>query len=231
MVEKGEGVGVIAAQSIGEPGTQLTLRTFHVGGTASSSAADSSIESKYNGVLQFDELRTIERITDEGTSETVVVSRMTELKIIDENTGITFSQYDIPYGAVLYKADGDKVVKGDLICNWDAYNATTIVETAGTVRFENMIEGATFQKESADEFSLSTDKVIIESKDKTRTPTMLIVNEAGDILKQFNLPVGAHIMAEDGHQVKVGDVIMKIPRAIGKASDITGGLPRVTELF
>ena len=231
MVEKGEVVGVIAAQSIGEPGTQLTLRTFHVGGTASSSAADSSIESKYNGVLQFDELRTIERITDEGTTETVVVSRMTELKIIDENTGITFSQYDIPYGAVLYKADGDKVVKGDLICNWDAYNATTIVETAGTVRFENMIEGATFQKESADEFSLSTDKVIIESKDKTRTPTMLIVNEAGDILKQFNLPVGAHIMAEDGHQVKVGDVIMKIPRAIGKASDITGGLPRVTELF
>ena len=231
MVEKGEVVGVIAAQSIGEPGTQLTLRTFHVGGTASSSAADSSIESKYNGVLQFDELRTIERITDEGASETVVVSRMTELKIIDENTGITFSQYDIPYGAVLYKADGDKVVKGDLICNWDAYNATTIVETAGTVRFENMIEGATFQKESADEFSLSTDKVIIESKDKTRTPTMLIVNEAGDILKQFNLPVGAHIMAEDGHQVKVGDVIMKIPRAIGKASDITGGLPRVTELF
>ena len=231
MVEKGEVVGVIAAQSIGEPGTQLTLRTFHVGGTASSSAADSSIESKYNGILQFDELRTIERITDEGTSETVVVSRMTELKIIDENTGITFSQYDIPYGAVLYKADGDKVVKGDLICNWDAYNATTIVETAGTVRFEKMIEGATFQKESADEFSLSTDKVIIESKDKTRTPTMLIVNEAGDILKQFNLPVGAHIMAEDGHQVKVGDVIMKIPRAIGKASDITGGLPRVTELF
>ncbi|MGM9780302.1 MAG: DNA-directed RNA polymerase subunit beta' [Candidatus Cryptobacteroides sp.] len=231
MVEKGEVVGVIAAQSIGEPGTQLTLRTFHVGGTASSSAADSSIESKYNGILQFDELRTIERITDEGASETVVVSRMTELKIIDENTGITFSQYDIPYGAVLYKADGDKVVKGDLICNWDAYNATTIVETAGTVRFENMIEGATFQKESADEFSLSTDKVIIESKDKTRTPTMLIVNEAGDILKQFNLPVGAHIMAEDGHQVKVGDVIMKIPRAIGKASDITGGLPRVTELF
>ena len=231
MVEKGEVVGVIAAQSIGEPGTQLTLRTFHVGGTASSSAADSSIESKYNGVLQFDELRTIERITDEGVTETVVVSRMTELKIIDENTGITFSQYDIPYGAVLYKADGDKVAKGDLICNWDAYNATTIVETAGTVRFENMIEGATFQKESTDEFSLSTDKVIIESKDKTKTPTMLIVNEAGDILKQFNLPVGAHIMAEDGHQVKVGDVIMKIPRAIGKASDITGGLPRVTELF
>ena len=229
MVEKGEVVGVIAAQSIGEPGTQLTLRTFHVGGTASSSAADSSIESKYDGILKFDELRTIERITDAGTAETVVVSRMAELKIIDENTGITFSQYDVPYGAVLYKKDGDKVVKGDLICDWDAYNATTIVETAGTVRFENMIEGSTFQKDAADEFTNSTDKVIIESKDKTKSPALKIVSENGE--RSFNLPVGAHIMAEEGSQVKVGDVIIKIPRAIGKASDITGGLPRVTELF
>ncbi len=231
MVEKGEVVGVIAAQSIGEPGTQLTLRTFHVGGTASSSAADSSIESKYNGVLKFEELRTIERVADDGRKETVVVSRMAELRILDENTGITFSQYDVPYGAVLYKGDGDKVKKGDLICDWDAYNATTIVETAGTVRFENMIEGVTFQKESADEYSTSTDKVIIESKDKTKSPTLVIVNEAGDSIKQYNLPVGAHLMAEDGSKVKIGEVIMKIPRAIGKASDITGGLPRVTELF
>ena len=200
-------------------------------GTASSSAADSSIESKYNGVLKFDELRTIDRVTDEGTMETVVVSRMTELKIMDENTGITYSQYDVPYGAVLYKQDGEKVKKGDLICNWDAYNATTIVEHAGTVHFENMIEGVTYQKESADEFALSTDKVIIESKDKTKSPTLVIVNENGDSIKQFNLPVGAHLVAENGDQVKVGDVIMKIPRAIGKASDITGGLPRVTELF
>ena len=231
MVEKGEVVGVIAAQSIGEPGTQLTLRTFHVGGTASSSAADSSIESKYDGVLKYEELRTIERVTDQNTTETVVVSRMTELRIIDENTGITYSQYDVPYGAVIYKKDGEKVTKGDLICNWDAYNATTIVETAGTVRFENMIEDATFQKESADEFSVSTDKVIIESKDKTKTPILHIVDENEQTLKQYNLPVGAHIMAENGDKVKVGDVIMKIPRAIGKASDITGGLPRVTELF
>lgn len=231
MVEKGEVVGVIAAQSIGEPGTQLTLRTFHVGGTASSAAADSSIESKYDGLLKFDELRTIDRITEDGKTETVVVSRMAELKIIDENTGITFSQYDVPYGAVLYKGDGSKVQKGDLICDWDAYNATTIVETAGTVRFENMIEGSTFQKESADEYSMSTDKVIIESKDKTKTPTLVIVNDNGESLKQYNLPVGAHIMAENGDKVKVGDVVMKIPRAIGKASDITGGLPRVTELF
>ena len=231
MVEKGEVVGVIAAQSIGEPGTQLTLRTFHVGGTASSSAADSSIESKYDGVLKFEELRTIDRISDDGRKEVVVVSRMAELRILDENTGITFSQYDVPYGAVLYKNDGDKVKKGDLICDWDAYNATTIVETAGTVRFENMIEGVTYQKESADEYSTSTDKVIIESKDKTKSPTLVIVNEAGDSIKQYNLPVGAHLMAENGNKVKVGEVIMKIPRAIGKASDITGGLPRVTELF
>ena len=231
MVEKGEVVGVIAAQSIGEPGTQLTLRTFHVGGTASSSAADSSIESKYDGILKFEELRTIERVTEDGKSEAVVVSRMTELRIMDENTGITFSQYDVPYGAVLYKKDGDKVKKGDLICDWDAYNATTIVEVAGTVRFENMIEGSTFQKDAADEFSISTDKVIIESKDKTKSPALHIVNEKGDSIKTFNLPVGAHVMAENGSAVKVGDVIMKIPRAIGKASDITGGLPRVTELF
>ena len=231
MVEKGEVVGVIAAQSIGEPGTQLTLRTFHVGGTASSSAADSSIESKYDGILKFEELRTIDRVADGGEVQTVVVSRMTELRIMDENTGITFSQYDVPYGAVLYKKDGDKVKKGDLICDWDAYNATTIVETAGTVRFENMIEGVTFQKDSADEFSVSTDKVIIESKDKTKSPALHIVNEHGESVKVFNLPVGAHVMSENGSTVKVGDVIMKIPRAVGKASDITGGLPRVTELF
>ena len=231
MVEKGEVVGVIAAQSIGEPGTQLTLRTFHVGGTASSSAADSSIESKYDGLLKFEELRTIDRVKDDGTVETVVVSRMAELRILDENTGITFSQYDVPYGAVLYKKDGDKVTKGELICDWDAYNATTIVETAGTVRFENMIEGSTFQKDAADEFSISTDKVIIESKDKTKSPALHIVDGNGKTVKQFNLPVGAHVMVENGSVVKVGDVIMKIPRAVGKASDITGGLPRVTELF
>ena len=231
MVEKGEVVGVIAAQSIGEPGTQLTLRTFHVGGTASSSAADSSIESKYDGRLVFEELRTIERLSEDGKKEDVVVSRMTELRIIDENTGITFSQYDVPYGAVLYKKDGDSVKKGDLICDWDPYNATTIVETAGKVKFEFMTEGVTFKKEAADEYSASTDKVIIESKDKTKTPTLHILDSKGESIKQYNLPVGAHIMAENGSKVKVGDIIMKIPRAVGKASDITGGLPRVTELF
>src|SRR5574344_1879755 len=231
MVEKGEVVGVIAAQSIGEPGTQLTLRTFHVGGTASSTAADSSIESKYDGKIQFSDLRTIQRVTEEGMNEEVVVSRMTEMRIIDENTGITFSQYDIPYGSVLHIKDGDTVHKGDLICEWDAYNAITIVETAGKVRYENMIDGVTFREEIADEDSVNRDKVIIEARDKTKTPSIDIVDPNGVTLKQFNLPVGAHVMISDGDDVKVGDVIIKIPRAIGKSSDITGGLPRVTELF
>ena len=231
MVEKGEVVGVIAAQSIGEPGTQLTLRTFHVGGTAGGAVVDSSIESKYDGVLRFEDLRTLERIGEEGESETVVISRMTELRIVDENTGYPYSQYDIPYGSVLHKGDGAKVKKGDLICEWDPYNAITLVETAGRIAFENMVEGVTFRKESADEFSVSTDKVIIESKDRTKNPTMLILGEGGETLRQYNLPVGAHISVEEGASVKVGDVIIKIPRAIGKASDITGGLPRVTELF
>ena len=231
MVEKGEVVGVIAAQSIGEPGTQLTLRTFHVGGTASSTAADSSIESKYNGKLQFEELRTLQRVSDDGSVQDVVVSRMTELKIIDENTGITFSTYDVPYGSILYKKDGDVVQKGDLICEWDPYNAITIVETSGTVRYESMVAGSTYREESADEFSNNKDKVIIESRDKTKNPSIYIVDENGESLKQYNLPVGAHIPVSDGQQVKVGDIIMKIPRAIGKSNDITGGLPRVTELF
>ena len=231
MVEKGEVVGVIAAQSIGEPGTQLTLRTFHVGGTASSTAADSSIESKYNGKLQFEELRTLQRVSDDGSVQDVVVSRMTELKIIDENTGITFSTYDVPYGSILYKKDGDAVQKGDLICEWDPYNAITIVETSGTVRYESMVAGSTYREESADEFSNNKDKVIIESRDKTKNPSIYIVDENGESLKQYNLPVGAHIPVSDGQHVKVGDIIMKIPRAIGKSNDITGGLPRVTELF
>ena len=231
MVEKGEVVGVIAAQSIGEPGTQLTLRTFHVGGTASSSAADSSIVSKYDGRLEFEELRTIQRIDESGAAQEVVVSRMAEVRILDETTGITYSQYDIPYGSILYKKEGSKVAKGDLICEWDAYNANTIVETAGKIRFESMIEGVTFEKEATDEFSVSNDKVIIDSKDKTKSPTLHIVDEKGDSIKLFNLPVGAHVMIEDGTDVKVGDIIFKIPRKAGKASDITGGLPRVTELF
>ncbi len=232
MVEKGEVVGVIAAQSIGEPGTQLTLRTFHAGGVAGGDVVDSSISSKYNGKLEFSELRTVDR-TDTVTGETdqVVVSRMTELRIIDENTGITYSQYDIPYGSILFKKDGDTVTKGDLICNWDPYNALTIIETAGTVRFENMIDGVTYREESVDEYSQNKDKFIIEARDKTKTPAMHIVDENGAEIRSYNLPVGAHVSVEEGQEVQVGEIVMKIPRAIGKAGDITGGLPRVTELF
>ena len=229
MVEKGEVVGVIAAQSIGEPGTQLTLRTFHVGGTASSTAAENAITSKYNGKLEFEELRTIERVTDDGVQD-VVVSRTTEVRIVDENTGITYSQYDVPYGSILYKKEGETVKKGDLICEWDAYNAITIIETAGKIHYDNMIEGVTYREE-ADDISLNRDKVIIESRDKSKNPTIVIVDENGEHLKHYNLPVGAHVMVEDGADAKVGDIIIKIPRAIGKASDITGGLPRVTALF
>ena len=231
MVEKGEVVGVIAAQSIGEPGTQLTLRTFHAGGVAGGEAVDSSISSKYDGKLEFTELRTIERADEDGSIRDVVVSRMTELRIVNEETGMTYSQYDIPYGSVLYKKNGDTVSNGDLICEWDPYNAITIIETAGTVHFEKMDEGVTYREESADEVSVNRDKVIIEARDRTKNPSMFILDAEGNILKQYNLPVGAHITVAEGDKVKVGDIIMKIPRAIGKSSDITGGLPRVTELF
>ncbi len=231
MVEKGEVVGVIAAQSIGEPGTQLTLRTFHVGGTASSTTADSSLTAKYAGRLTFEELRTIQRVGANDKTEVVVVSRSTEVSVVDETTGYTYSHYDVPYGSVLYKKDGDKVKPGDLICEWDPYNAITIVETAGTIRYENMIEGVTFTEQVADEFTSNVDRVIIESRDKTKSPALNLLDDKGQTIRQYNLPVGAHILPEDGSKVNVGEVIIKIPRAIGKATDITGGLPRVTELF
>ena len=231
MVEKGEVVGVIAAQSIGEPGTQLTLRTFHAGGVAGGEAADNAIDSKYDGKLEYTELRTIQKVTESGELQEIVVSRTTELKILDENTGITYSQYDIPYGSILYKKDGESVKKGDRICEWDAYNAINIVEHSGKVHFEHMIEGVTYREEIADEFSVNRDKVIIESRDKTKNPAINILDENGVSIKQFNLPVGAHVMTEDGSTVNIGDILIKIPRAIGKSSDITGGLPRVTELF
>ena len=229
MVEKGEVVGVIAAQSIGEPGTQLTLRTFHGGGTAGSQVVDSSIESKFNGKLEFEELRTIERINSRGESETVVVSRTTELRIVDENTGITYSQYDIPYGSILYKKHGDIVTKREKICEWDPYNAITIIEHAGKVSFKDMVEGVTYREE-IDDFG-NTDRVVIESKDRTKAPAIQTIDASGELIKQYNLPVKAHVLVNDGDDVKVGDIIIKIPRSFGKASDITGGLPRVTELF
>ena len=230
MVEKGEVVGVIAAQSIGEPGTQLTLRTFHVGGTASGSVSESEIKSKYEGKVEFEELRTITK-EENGESREIVIGRTAELRIVDPNTGITLSQYNIPYGADLYKKEGDLVSKNDLICKWDPYNAVTITELPGKVMYDGLVEGVTFREESADEFSLHRDKVVIESRDKSKNPIIRIVDADGNDLKQYNLPVGAHIMVENGQELAAGDILIKIPRAIGKSGDITGGLPRVTELF
>ena len=230
MVERGEVVGVIAAQSIGEPGTQLTLRTFHVGGTASSIASENEIVARYEGKLEFDELRTIFRLGEDGINQEVVIGRTAEMRIVDNNTGITLAQHNIPYGATLYFKDGDVVKKGDKICEWDAYNAVTIAEQAGKAVFDSLIEGVTYREEAADEYSLHKEKVVIESRDKSKNPTIKIMDDKVD-LKQYNLPVGAHIMVENGKKVKVGDILVKIPRAIGKSGDITGGLPRVTELF
>ena len=229
MVEKGEVVGVIAAQSIGEPGTQLTLRTFHVGGTASSIASESEIIARYDGRLEFEELRTVTKHEEDGDFE-VVIGRTAEMRIVDVNTGITLSQHNIPYGAKLFQKDGANISKGDKICEWDAYNAVTITELPGTVSFDSLIEGVTFREEATDEYSLHREKVIIESRDKSKNPTIHIMQDGVEV-KQYNLPVGAHLMVEDGEKVLAGEVIVKIPRAIGKSGDITGGLPRVTELF
>ena len=230
MVQKGEVVGVIAAQSIGEPGTQLTLRTFHVGGTASNIASENEIVARYNGQLEFEELRTVTKKEDDGTESVIVIGRTAEMRIVDTNTGIILSQYIIPYGAKLYKLHGENVVKGDMICEWDAYNAVTIAELSGTIKYDTLIEGATYREEAADEFSLHREKVVIESRDKSKNPNLKIMNNDIEV-KMYNLPVGAHIMVNDGQEVKAGDVLVKIPRAVGKSGDITGGLPRVTELF
>ena len=230
MVEKGEVVGVIAAQSIGEPGTQLTLRTFHVGGVAGGKVSESEIVSKYEGRLEFEELRTIVK-NDENGDHTIVVSRATEMKIVHPTTGITLGQYNIPYGSELFKQNGENVVKGDRICCWDAYNALTITEIDGTAVYDSMEDGVTFREEATDEFSVHREKVVIESRDKSKNPTIRVLDANGEELKQYNLPVGAHVMIEDGQKIKAGDILVKIPRAIGKAGDITGGLPRVTELF
>ncbi len=231
MVQLGEAVGVIAAQSIGEPGTQLTLRTFHVGGIAGSISIESSIESKYEGRLEIDELKVVKSKREEDGAEIdVVISRQSELRIVDIHTDSVLYQHDLPYGTTLYKKDGDMVAKGDLICEWDPYNATIISEFDGKIAFENIVEGVTFREES-DETTGLKEKVIIESKDKTKNPVIKILDKEGEEQKQYNLPVGAHIVVKDNAKIKAGTILIKIPRAIGKANDITGGLPRVTELF
>ena len=230
MVQKGEAVGVIAAQSIGEPGTQLTLRTFHAGGTAANIAANASIVAKNPARLEFEELRTVDVIDEAGEPAKVVVGRLAEVRFVDVNTGIVLSTHNVPYGSTLYAADGEMVEKGKMIARWDPFNAVIITEATGKIEFEGVIENVTYKVES-DESTGLREIIIIESKDKTKVPTAHIMTEDGELIRTYNLPVGGHVVVEDGQKVKAGEVIVKIPRAVGKAGDITGGLPRVTELF
>ena len=231
-VQKGEAVGVIAAQSIGEPGTQLTLRTFHVGGVASNIAAVSTITSRYDGILEIDELRTVK--TDEvdmnGRNVEVVIGRLAEMRIVNAETGMMLTSAQIPYGSKLYFDNGAKVKKGDVICEWDPFNAVIVSEVGGRIEYDNLIENITYRVE-ADEQSNIREKIIIESKDRTRVPEARIVDADGNILKTYALPVNAHLMLEDGAEIKAGEVFVKITRSTSGAGDITGGLPRVTELF
>ena len=230
MVQKGEAVGVIAAQSIGEPGTQLTLRTFHAGGTAANIAANASIVAKNSARLEFEELRTVDIVDEMGEAAKVVVGRLAEVRFVDVNTGIVLSTHNVPYGSTLYVSDGDLVEKGKLIAKWDPFNAVIITEATGKIEFEGVIENVTYKVES-DEATGLREIIIIESKDKTKVPSAHILTEDGDLIRTYNLPVGGHVIIENGQKVKAGEVIVKIPRAVGKAGDITGGLPRVTELF
>ena len=229
MVQKGEVVGVIAAQSIGEPGTQLTLRTFHVGGIASNVATENSITSKYDGVLEIEELRAVDS-EENGKKFQVVVSRLAELRIVDPTTKIVLLAHNIPYGSKLFFKNGDTIKKGDVIIEWDPFNAVIVSEVSGKIEFESLVENVTYNVES-DETTGLKEKIIIESKDKTKAPAAHIVDENGNYLKNYSLPLGAHVVKDEGDVVKAGEVLVKIPRAVSKAGDITGGLPRVTELF
>ena len=226
MVQKGEAVGVIAAQSIGEPGTQLTLRTFHVGGVASNVAAIKDVTSRYDGRLEIDELRTVKN----KDNVDVVVGRMAEMRIVEPKSGIILTTANIPYGSKLYFKDGDSVKVGDMICEWDPFNAVIVAEEGGKVKFENMDEGVTFRTESDEGTNLS-EKIIIESKDRTKVPAAEFYDNEGNLVRTYSLPVGAHLLINEGEVLTPGEVFVKIPRSSGNAGDITGGLPRVTELF
>ena len=233
MVQKGEAVGVIAAQAIGEPGTQLTLRTFHAGGVASNAAANASIVAKSDVRLEFDELRTVP-FTESGEQGNVdcqmVVSRLAEVRFVDPNTGIVLSNVNVPYGSSLYHKQDDIVKAGELVARWDPFNAVIVTEYAGTLKFNDVVEGVTFRAET-DETTGLTEKIIIDAKDKSKVPTCDIINADGEVVGTYNFPVGGHVIVDDGQKVQTGTTLVKIPRAVGKAGDITGGLPRVTELF
>jgi DNA-directed RNA polymerase subunit beta' len=230
MVQRGEAVGVVAAQSIGEPGTQLTLRTFHVGGIAGNISEDNKLVVKFDGRIEIEDLKTVKGEDSEGNSEDIVISRTSEAKLIDERSGITLSTNNIPYGSTLLVKNGQKVKKGDVVCQWDPYNGVIISEFAGKIKFENIEQGITFQVE-IDEQTGFQEKVISESRDKKKIPTLHIVDGKNNIIRSYNLPVGAHLMVDDQEKIKVGKILVKIPRKSAKAGDITGGLPRVTELF
>ncbi len=230
MVQMGEAVGVIAAQSIGEPGTQLTLRTFHVGGTASNIASESELHVKYTGILEFDEVKTVDKIGDDGEKQEVIIGRSGEIKVLNAKTKELLNTLNIPYGSFLHVKDGDKVEKHDLICSWDPYNAAIISDSDGKVEFKDIIDGLTY-KDEIDEQTGFKEKVLIENRDKKMVPAVMLYDKKGELLKEFNLPVGAHISVNDKDKIKAGAIIAKIPRVLGKTGDITGGLPRVTELF
>jgi DNA-directed RNA polymerase subunit beta' len=229
VVKKGLAVGVIAAQSIGEPGTQLTLRTFHVGGVASHIASESQIRAKSEATAEFDELKTVK--SSQGDYD-VVIGRSGELRLINKTTGVLVATHNIPYGSKLYKKDGEKAKKDDLICDWDPFNAVIVSEIDGKVEFDNLSDGITYRVES-DEQTGFNEMVIIDSKDKKMVPALQVVTGSGvnKVVKNYNMPVGAHIAVQEGQAVKAGDTLVKIPRVSGKSGDITGGLPRVTELF
>ncbi len=230
-IHMGEAVGVIAAQSIGEPGTQLTLRTFHQGGTAGNVSENPSIVAKRDGIVQMDEVKTVTSEDEFGNTAEVVVSRSTEFQLLTDNDLRTpLMVANVPYGAILSVKPGDKVKKGDLICKWDPYNAVIIAESAGKVEYEDIIQGVSFQLE-IDEQTGFEEKVISESRNKKAVPTLRVVDSKGVEQRAYNLPVGAHLMVNDGEKIKTGKVLIKIPRKSAKAGDITGGLPRVTELF
>ena len=228
-VETGDAVGIIAAQSIGEPGTQLTLRTFHVGGIASVSKTESEITSKFDGILEFDNIKVTEQI-EGGAKSQVVLSRSGEIRVMDPETKKIYNSYFIPYGSTLIVQDKQKIEKGDVICNWDPFNNLIISEFGGIAKFEDIEEGVTYRVERDDQTGYA-EKVIIEAKNKKKIPVIRIFSPGGDELKTYNIPLGAYISIEDNSEIVPGQKIVKIPRNLGKIQDITGGLPRVTELF
>ncbi len=228
LAQKGDAVGIIAAQSIGEPGTQLTLRTFHVGGVAGSASVESTLNAKFDGTIQFDGLRTVTTTNNEGAKVQAVIGRTGEVRIMDVKNDRLMITNNIPYGSTLLVKEGQQIKKGDAICSWDPFNNVVIAEIPGKIRFENIIEGVTFREE-ADEQTGHREKVVIETRDKTKIPALLV--DGNKDTKSYNLPVGSHIVIEEGDDVVAGQVLVKIPRVLGKLRDITGGLPRVTELF